>query len=79
MEHALTEEFKLPCSNAVQVAFSEAMVRHHANPDHVFNSIEFCEAQSEEMSEYWSDQKNCKAQSERKIALWADTNSAYNS
>ena len=55
VEHALTEEFKLPCSNAVQLAFSEAMVLHHTNPNHVFNSIEFCEAQSEAMSEYWSD------------------------
>ena len=58
VEQALAEEFQLPSSNVVRLAFSEAMVRHHANPDHVFNSKEFLEARSEAMSAYWSMAEN---------------------
>lgn len=61
VEQAVTEEFELPRSKGVRLAMSEAMVRHHANPDHVFNSMEFREAHGEVMSKYWSNQKNHEA------------------
>ena len=72
MEHAVTEEFKLPRSNAVRSAVSEAMRRHHANPDHVFNSYEYRKAMRERRIAYWSDPKNHDAQSERKIEYYSD-------
>ena len=55
VEQALTEEFQQPSSGAVRLAFSEAMVRHHANPDHIFNSDEHRENHSKLMKALWDD------------------------
>ena len=65
VEHAVTAEFELLRSKGVNLAISEAMKRHHANPDHVFNSKEHLETHSQAMTEYWSDPKNRVAHRER--------------